>query len=92
MGCWLCNLVKSGQWGSKIFWQDEICTLTDCRICGRPMVIYNKHDHPSRKDINHMLKIKDDFYGSAPITTSPGRDHWGFHIETKWWEGTYSDF
>ena len=52
IGCSLCRAEELTVW----HYEDDICWIADCLVCGMPMVVYKYHVEPSQDDWEHCIK------------------------------------
>ncbi len=86
--CDLCKLAIR----TKVYHEDDICTVLDCMNCGVPMVVWKEHDvHPDPETETHMIAMLKKAHISRFGTNGKAHfdkrrraidDHWHAHARS----------
>lgn len=81
--CDLCKLIQRKAHTEKIFHEDVVCVVVNCRTCHVPMVVLKRHARgPLCTELDHMLQVVKDLKLKGNIDFKQGtiKDHYHFHI------------
>lgn len=79
------------EFNTHVYFEDEICVLRDCDVCGEPLVIWKQHGIiPPPRELDHMFDVTWRHTGGFnqdaqfDATRSRGhRDHWHAHLRRQ---------
>lgn len=79
LDCPLCEAERITKW----YYEDDICWIADCVVCGVPMVVWKNHGrHPNQLEMRHMIRKLIDHGGAGRVDASMRQiaDHWHAHL------------
>lgn len=82
-GCALCRLAAGRDRVTRVWYEDEVCVVVDCRTCGVPMVVVKRHvEVAGCRESAHMVRVAKRLFPGGHIDfrkrSIPGHDH--FHV------------
>jgi len=91
LDCELCKLVN-GNIITKKYYSNFLITVVDCKVCGLPMLVLNRHSlNPNNielaKIITKAVEIGNEMFGEGKYVIDRNqrciRDHLHWHIRKK---------
>lgn len=80
--CELCRLVVKRKISTRHYYTNKIVTIVDCKTCGIPMVVFNRHGQMTEEERRLTMNVIDTLFKYASIRKKPRKilDHEHWHI------------
>ena len=81
--CALCRLCSGLDRVTRVWYEDPVCVIVDCKSCRVPMVVLKRHvEVATCRESAHMIRVTKKLFPGGRIDfkkrSIPGHDH--FHV------------